>query len=153
MHILYAYFNDQDPSINKYEKELFYSLNKSYDLYHYLLQLILEVRNIAIDKIELAKEKRMRTNEDLNPNTKFIDNKIIRILDQNDQFNQYISKNKISWANNPELKKRLWQDIHKSTLYADYMSSREGTFNEDLEFVVSFYTYINYLHFPLPLKK
>ncbi|MCG8701379.1 MAG: transcription antitermination factor NusB, partial [Bacteroidales bacterium] len=78
MQALYSYYNrGDDASINKIEKELTFSIQKSYDLYHYLMILIVDISLYAEKRIEIAKNKRLATTEDLNPNTKFIDNRII----------------------------------------------------------------------------
>ena len=74
---LYAFNRREDDDIELAEKELFFSIGKTYDLYHYLLLLVIEVADIASEKIEQARLKKMPTPEDLDPNRKFIDNKLI----------------------------------------------------------------------------
>jgi transcription antitermination protein NusB len=139
LHILYAYFSNSDPSINKFEKDLFFSIDKSYDLYHYLLLLLVEVKKEAEEKTDLAKQKRIPTNEDLNPNTKFIDNRIINSIWNNNSFTNYLTKNKINWVDNPELSKRLFRDFQKTELYQTYMNSEGSSFNEDKKLVIAFF--------------
>lgn len=142
LHILYAYFSNSDPSINKYEKELFLSIDKSYHLYHYILLLLIETRKEAEERIDIAKQKRIPTHEDLNPNTKFIDNKVINAIWNNDSFTNYLTKYKVNWADNPELGKRLFKDLLKTGFYQSYMKNRESSFNEDKKFVIAFYEQI-----------
>ena len=74
---LYAFNRREDDDLAKAENELMFSIGKSYDLYHYLMLLILEIADIADDKINQALRKRIPSHEDLNPKRKFIDNKII----------------------------------------------------------------------------
>lgn len=142
LHILYAYFSNSDQSINKHEKELFFSIDKSYDLYHYLLLLLIEIRKEAEEKIDISRQKRIPTFEDLNPNTKLIDNKIINGIWNNESFTNYLTRNKINWANYPELGKRLFKDLQNAAFFQSYMKSRESSFNEDKKFVIDFYEQI-----------
>jgi len=142
LHILYAYFSNSDPSINKYEKELFYSIDKSYDLYHYLLLLLIEIKKEAEEKIDISRQKRVPTYEDLNPNSRLVENKIINAIWNNDAFTNYLTKNKINWVNYPELGKRLFRDLQKTEFYQSYMNKKEVSFNDDKKFVLDFYEQI-----------
>ena len=96
LQICYAYLKSSEQSINQSEKELFFSIQKSYDLYHYLLLLIIDIINYADSRIELARKKRMPTYEDLNPNTKFIDNKLVKQLNDNLDLKKYLNEQKLS---------------------------------------------------------
>ncbi len=68
---LYAFNRREDDDLAKAESELMFSIGKTYDLYHYLLLLVLEVADIAEEKIEQALQKKIPTPEDLNPNRRF----------------------------------------------------------------------------------
>jgi N utilization substance protein B len=72
LQVLYAYYSSEERSINNTEKELFFCIHKSYDLYHYLLALVTEIADYAEGRIELKQNKHLPTHEDLNPNTKFV---------------------------------------------------------------------------------
>lgn len=138
-HILYAYFKSTDPSISKFEKELFFSLNKSFELYHYLLLLIMEVKKHAIARIDLAKKKHIPSNEDLNPNLRFVNNKLINQLEDNQDFKKYLAEKKISWVNYPELVKGIYQTMMNSEVYKNYMNGTENSYAFDKKFVIEFY--------------
>ena len=71
---LYAFNRREDENLVQAETELMFSIGKTYDLYHYLLLLVLDVADIASERIDLALQKRMPTKEDLNPQKWFIDN-------------------------------------------------------------------------------
>jgi len=135
LQICYAYLKSDGQSINQAEKELFFSIQKSYDLYHYLILLILDVADYAESRIDLARKKRIPTQEDLNPNTKFIDNRLIKLLKENTDLKIYLNEQKLSWVNYPELVKSLYNEIHESEVYNKYMSSEIKGFNEDKKFV------------------
>ena len=98
---LYAFNRREDEKLAQAETELMFSIDKTYDLYHYLIQLVLEIADVATEKIDQALQKRMPTHEDLNPKRRFIDNQAIAQLRKNQEFIKYISSRKLSWANYP----------------------------------------------------
>ena len=140
MQVLYAYFKSADPSINKYEKELFHSIEKSYELYHLLIMLVLDVVKYAESRIELAKNKRIPTHEDLNPNDRFIKNRVIAQLNANDDLSSFVGKKGISWVNNPELVKELYLQIIDSDYYKAYMSEEEQSFKKDKKLIIDIFS-------------
>ncbi len=142
LQICYAYLKSSEQSINQAEKGLFFSIQKSYDLYHYLILLILDVVNFAESRIELAKQKKIPAQEDLNPNTKFIDNKLIKLLNENYELKKYLNDQKLSWVNYPELIRNLYNEIRESELYKDYMLSDSNGFNEDKKFISNVFSKI-----------
>ena len=149
LQICYAYLKSSEQSINQSEKELFFSIQKSYDLYHYLLLLVIDIVNYADSRIELARKKKMPTYEDLNPNTKFVDNKLVKQLIDNLDLKKYLNEQKLSWANYPELVKNLYSEIRETELYQSYMSSNTKGFNEDKKFIIDIYSKIIVNHEPL----
>ena len=80
---LYAFNRREDENLAQAETELMFSIGKTYDLYHYLLLLVLEIADIAGEKIDQALQKRMPSHEDLNPQRRFIDNQVIAQLRNN----------------------------------------------------------------------
>ena len=134
LQICYAYLKSSGQSINQAEKELFFSINKFYDLYHYLILLVLDISDYAEAKIELSKQKRLPSEEDLNPNTKFINNRLIKLLKENEDLKKYLNDQKLNWVNYPELIKNIYNILHESELYSNYMSSDTRNFNEDKKY-------------------
>ncbi len=135
LQMLYAYYTSTDKSLSNTEKELFFCIRKSYDLYHYLLALMLEIADYAAQKIEIRKNKHQPTPEDLHPNTKFISNLIIQQLRENRQLNAYLNQTKLSWVNHPELIKELFQFLIESDIYKAYMADSNRSFLEDRKFI------------------
>lgn len=133
--MLYAYYSSEEKSINNTEKELFFCVQKSYDLYHYLLTLVIEIADYAESRIELKKNKHQPTEEDLHPNTKFVSNLLIQQLRTNRQLNAYINQKKLSWVNHPELIKELYLFMTESDIYSEYMESSTRSFLEDRKFI------------------
>lgn len=136
LHILYAHFKSDNQTITMSEKELLFSIQKSYDLYHYLLLLLLDVARYSESRIELAKQKRVPTREDLDPNTRFIDNKVIKQLQECSRLSSYVQNRKLSWVNNPELIKKLYQEIIDSEDYQAYMNDEKNSYKADKEYFI-----------------
>ena len=85
LQVLYAYYASEERSLSNSEKELFFCIHKTYDLYHYLLLLVTEIADYAESRMEIKRNKHQPTEDDLNPNTKFISNLFIRQLRENRQ--------------------------------------------------------------------
>jgi len=123
VQILYSYYKSDSKSLPVAEKELFHSIEKTYDLYYHLLQLSIEITRFAADRIETKRNKLRPTPEDLNPNTRFIDNKFVAQLSTNIQFNEYLKAHKLSWVNDSEIIKVLFEEIIATDFYAEYMNA------------------------------
>jgi len=150
MQALYAFFtHDGESTINKSEKELHFSIQKTHDLYHYLLILIIDLVDFANSRMELAMQKRIPTYEDLHPNLKFIHNKVIEQIRTNDNLRKYLQEHKLSWINYPELIRGLYNEVIESPEYVNYIETSESSYAEDKNFVCLIFTKIMTRYEPL----
>jgi N utilization substance protein B len=140
LQILYAHFKVNGKTYVQSEKDLSSSIKKSFELYHLLMILILDLRDYAESKIEIARHKKLADARDLNPATKFIDNKFILQLEQNDHLRKFTDKNKLNWTHYPEIIKKLYKWLLETTFYKDYMSCPPGTYIEDKRLVIKIIT-------------
>jgi N utilization substance protein B len=138
--ILYALNRREDNDLAKAEKELMFSIGKTYDLYHYLMLLVVEISEIASEKIDQALLKKMPSHEDLNPNRRFLDNEVISQLRKNIAFNRYISETKLSWSNYQHLPRLLYNGMIAWNTYIQYMKSEEKGYQSDRKFIISLIT-------------
>ncbi len=136
---LYALNRRDDDDLVRAEKELMFSITKTYDLYHYLILLVLEIADIAGEKIDLALRKRMPKAEDLNPKRRFIDNLVVAQLRKNLAFNSYISSKKLSWVNS-HLPRALYNKMIKWEVYREYIESPEHNYTSDKKFIIRLIT-------------
>ena len=141
MKALYAHIKSESDSLAASEKTLVASIDKTYDLYFQMLSLIAEVARYAESRQEMAKQKKLPTFEDLNPNRKFVDNSVIALIANSDSVNDYVAAKKLSWSHSPELVKTLYSQLEQSDYYQKYMLSEEHSFREDLALVHDFYTH------------
>jgi transcription antitermination protein NusB len=139
LQVLYAYYKSDQKDLNKSEKELFFSVNKAYDLFYYILLLAIEVVDYAESRIELARNKRMPSYEDLHPNIRFVSNKFIEQLRGNRQFKRYLETAKISWANHPEFVKELYNLFIEHPEYQEYMNADEIDYSRDKKIIIRFF--------------
>ena len=135
LQMLYAYYKNDDRSLAKSEKELFFSIGKAYDLYHYLLLLLVDVAFIAEKKIEAGRNKLIPTPVDIHPNTRFIENKLLKQLADNVQLNSYVETHTISWADQDGFVRGLYKTITESDLYSNYMNAENNDFAADKKLV------------------
>lgn len=135
LQVLYAYYSSEEKSINNTEKELFFCIHKTYDLYHYLLALVIDIADYAESRIEIKRNKHQPTHEDLHPNTKFVSNLFINQLRSNRQLNAYLNQTKLSWVNHPELIKELYLIMIESEIYNEYVSSEIRSYADDRKFI------------------
>jgi N utilization substance protein B len=112
-----------------------------YDLYVLMLDIFPRVKAIAKETIEISKKKHFATSEDLNPNTKFIENSAIVVLEESISFQTYKQENQLdNWHIEEKFMRTIFESLNKSELYRVYMSSSERSFKEDVRFLVDFFT-------------
>ena len=133
IQVIYAYYQNGGRNLEAAEKELFYSLSKAYDLYKYLLTLMIEVTQFADRRIDNRRHKLRPTHEDLNPNTRFIDNAFMAQLMQNVQLEEFRANQKRTWDDEGDFVKHLFERIEATKTYQEYMAKETLTYEDDRE--------------------
>ena len=131
LQILYSYYKDDSKSTANAEKELFFSIEKTYELYHYFLLLIIELTTYAQKRIEIGKNKFRPTDKELQPNCRFAENKFAQQLAGNKQLNAYLKNKKISWTDNASVIKNLYDEILSSPYFIEYMEAETNSYEDD----------------------
>ena len=116
---LFAHLKSGADNMMASEKTLMASVDKAYDLYFQILILPVEIARYAEQRQELAKQKKLPTFEDLNPNTKFVDNAVIRTIANSDAVNDHIAARKLGWAKYPELIRTLYPEVENLAFISD----------------------------------
>ena len=137
---LYAHLKSEADNMIATEKSLMASIDKAYDLYFQMLSLPAELARYAEERQELAKRKKLPSHEDLHPNTKFIDNAVVRSLAGSDSVNDFLSARKLGWARYPELVKSLYNQLCEKDYFQSYMANPQRSFQEDRQLLERFYT-------------
>ncbi len=133
VQIVYAYYKNSGKSIKAAEDEVFFSLSKAYDLYNYLLLLIVGITHYAADRIAFKSMKLRPTDSDINPNLKFVNNRFVAQLEANTKLCKFAEKSKVNWVDHSDLLRRLLDKIEESEPYKEYMSSDTSSYEEDRE--------------------
>lgn len=134
VQITYSWYQNENRDLRNTEKELLFGLQKSYDLYYYLLLLMVEITKAYDNRIETKRNKFLPSEEDLNPNTKLVDNKFIRQLSDNKQFNAYLAERPMTWEPNDVFVKNTLDKILASETYAEYSKLENPSYADDREF-------------------
>ena len=133
VQIVYAYYENGGKKLDAAEKELFFSLSKAYDLYNYLLLLMVAVTRYAARRIDMKKNKYTPSEAELHPNTKFIDNRFIAQLEVNEQLCDFVTTQKKNWEDEQDFLKALYEQIESNEAYQAYMQSDTVSYEEDRE--------------------
>jgi len=140
MQSAYALLQSKSDNLVKEEKFLYHSIDKMYDLYALLLCLLVEVRNLEKNHIKISQKKFLATPEELKPNSKFINNDAIKLIDESVSLNDYLNTHDLNyWELDDEYIKEIWKLMKESDIYASYMKSDKMSFNEDKEFVIALF--------------
>lgn len=134
VQLVYSYCLNGGKSVETAEKELQYSLTKAYDLYNYLLLLIPAITDYARKRIDAGKRKLKPTAEEINPNLKFVNNRLASQLESNLQLIDFVEKQKKSWEVHLDIVKSMYDLITSSDLYKEYMSTEESDYESDRDF-------------------
>ncbi len=133
VQLTYAYYqNGITNGIDSAERELFFSLSKAYDLYNYLLELIVAVTAESRRHLEVAQAKARREGAP-EPSQKFAYNRLAMQLEENKMLNDFVETKKMTWDGNADFVRKLYSQITASQIYKDYMDSKEDTYEADRE--------------------
>lgn len=143
MQTLYASKGTESDNIVANEKFLIQSLESMYDLFLAQLSLLIEVHKKSKDRLEKNQHKILATQEEKNPNAKFINNEVLTVLSTNDALIERIADQKENlWYLDFEYVDIIYKAIAESDIYSDYMASKTSTFKDDKNFVIDIFTEI-----------
>lgn len=158
LSVLYACNRKEVDDLGAAEQELMLSIRKSYDLFHYLLLLLIDLSDLAREKVILSRQKNIQSPEDMNPNTRFAENRVIRQLRNNDSLRKYAAAMPSLWTRKdsitnfqtldrylrslgvscgayPEVTRSLFSDMTDWKAYHDYMTSADDSYKADSRFI------------------
>jgi N utilization substance protein B len=136
LQALYAYFTGGNSDFVSGEKELLKSINQVYELFVWQLSFIIEIKRFAEYRIEENKKKFLPTEEDLNPNLKFVKNKALIYLENNRDLKRKEELFKINWGEQQEMVRKFYVEMRQSDYYKDYMNNPKSDFGEDRLFLI-----------------
>ena len=132
VQLTYAYYQNGHHNMDTAEKELLFSLSKAYDLYNYLLGLIVAITQEERRRVDIATRRAEREGTET-PSQRFAFNKFATQLEENKQLNLFMEDKKMSWENDVEAVRKLCDQIEQSPLYQEYMMSDAEDYETDRE--------------------
>ncbi len=134
VQMLYAYMvSNNTMSLDAAKKELQKSLDKSYELYNALLRLMIELTDVQDLRLDEAKHKFLPTEEDLHPNTRFVDNEFVKKLRADQTLTDFVADKKINWRDDELFVRLMLDKILRSEAYQEYMQMPSTTLVRDGE--------------------
>ena len=135
---IYAYHQSNSGNLPQAERHLLDEVDDLYKLFVYQLSFWVEVKHFAERRIEENKNKHFPTEEDLNPNLKFVNNRILNALDDNKHLLSLEEKYKINWADSREdFIRNLFQKLTETSEYQEYMNDGKNSFADDKQFLAT----------------
>ncbi len=132
VQLTYAYYQNGNHNLENAEKELLCSLSKAYELYNYMLALIVSITEEEQRRVEIATNRALREGTEP-PSQRFINNQFALQLENNIQLNLFLERNNQLWNDDLEAVRKLCDQIEQSTIYKDYMAETEVGYEQDRE--------------------
>lgn len=133
VQVLYSYLQKGIHNPDVAEKELLLSLDKAYDLYNYMLLLMVDVGRIAVRILEMRQSRSKKLKDGIKWSRKFVDNRFIIQLESNRQLRDYCAEQALSWADQENFVRNLYNKVEESLYYKEYMASETSSYEEDRE--------------------
>ena len=130
VQLTYAYYQNGNRNMDNAEKELLFSLAKAYDLYNYLLALIVSITQEERHRVEIAANRANREGTET-PSSRFVNNKFAVQLEENKHL--FMESQKRRWEDDMEAVRKLCDQIEQSTIYQEYMASDDDSYEADRE--------------------
>jgi len=132
VQLTYAYYQNGSKNIDTAEKEMFFSLSKAYDLYNYLLALIMAVNKEARRRLDIEENRAKREGSEP-PSRKFVQNRFALQLEENKQLGEFLEDQKYSWDDDRDFVGQLYVKITETAFYNEYMASEDDNYAADRE--------------------
>lgn len=144
LQALYAFKQSNNDNLTQGEKQLITSIDKLYELYIHQLSFLVELVRFAEQRIEDSKNKLLPSEQDLNPNTRFISNRFVKQIAMNKDFRRKEEGLKISWSDESEMVRKFYVLLKDTPEFKEYMEKSECTYEDDKEIVnVIFIQYLS----------
>jgi N utilization substance protein B len=101
-----------------------------------MLGIVSPLTNIAKERIEAAKLKFNPSDEERNPNMKFAENALARLLDEDVDFQKVFKKKKFDWTQYDLLLKNIMTSISSKEYFAEYMASEKRSLADDCKLFI-----------------
>lgn len=137
MQAIFAHEMNAAETLPAGEKKLTKSIESCYTLFLYFFSIFPELKDYRTQKMEDVKQKFSPSFQDLNPNTKFVDNAVIKQIEENVFLKIKWNEQNINWADGKELIIKLYKTITELPDYEQYMLNPERSYAEDKKLLLT----------------
>ncbi len=138
LQALYSFYTGGTDDLVKGEKELLNSISKVYELFIWQLSFMVEVKRFATMRLEENKKKYFPTEEDLNPNLKFINNRVLNYIEDNEDFKRKEDLFKVNWGDEQNMIRKFNKEMRESEYFKKYMNNGKDSLEDDKIFMIKF---------------
>ena len=135
LQVLYSYQQSELKEVKPFENALVQSVDKVFEMYIWLLSLLVEVAEYSIIDAEERANKHLPSEDDLNASLKLQHNLFITSLLQNPEYLSAVKKYKISWDFDPEVSKSIFNTLKLSPEYTEFLNQLEHTIKTDKDII------------------
>ena len=128
---LFAYEGSESDNVNAAQKSLLESCEKVKDLYYFMLNISSSLVRVAEEKIAAGMRKFHPTEEEANPNLKFVRNRFCSLLSDDPEFGRICQKRGLVWGEYEPFVRHVYNSLITKDYYLDYMKSGEDSFEAD----------------------
>jgi N utilization substance protein B len=141
LQILYAFFQSEEENILKAEKELLSAVERMYDMYLFMILTLPELKRAGQNRMEEHKKKMRPSEEDLNPNMKFVQNVLVEAIEGSNELTKLSESRKVNWlgAESQEIFRKLYLSILESEVYFEHMNNDAVGLEEDMQFALQLF--------------
>jgi N utilization substance protein B len=136
---IYSYLRGAKNDLGVGERELIASINRIHELFMLHVSVFIELQKFAVKRIENRKNKRLPSEEDLNPNLRFVQNELLNALVNSDSLQKKVEKYKISWIDHDDVVQKLYKTIEDSNTFKKFMNGTEYDVETQKNFVLKIY--------------
>ena len=129
--VLYSYAENPSMDLREAQRQLRLSCEATRDLYLFMLALVRPLTEEAAARIEAARTKFNPTEEEKNPNLKFVRNRIAPLLSDDPDFSKIVSRKKLSWEQYDAFLRKLYESIREKDWFKAYLDSPEDSLAAD----------------------
>jgi N utilization substance protein B len=132
----YGYVIGEKNFLPAVEKELRLSISKTYEQYKYLFCFLPLLQEHAQNRIEIGKQKFLPTDDEKNPNMRFINNKLIKQITENRELQSFSNKNSAILVEATSVVTKMYGNISGKDYFLKYMSDPETSFKQDKQLII-----------------
>lgn len=142
LQALYSFNHDSDKGLSAGERKLHKSIEDIYRLYLYELKILKLLHEFAQERLELKKQKKLPTHEDLNPKANFANNRFLNWLGQNTQLQSQWEKHLVNFGESKEVVRKIFKELLENEQYLNYLNEEAPTLADDKRLVKEVYGHL-----------